>query len=55
MVVFLFNIVIYVFFIVISMYFYFMFMYLHRASWHSSATLTEVSPCFSSVIREMPG
>ena len=21
-------------------------MYLHRASWHSSATLTEVSPCF---------
>jgi len=23
-----------------------MFMYLHRASWHSSATLTEVFPCF---------
>ena len=21
-------------------------MYLHRASWHSSASLTEVSPCF---------
>ena len=21
-------------------------MYLHRASWHSSATLTEVFPCF---------
>jgi len=29
-----------------SMYSYCMFMYLHRASWHSSATLTEVSPCF---------
>jgi len=23
-----------------------MFVYLHRASWHSSATLTEVFPCF---------
>jgi hypothetical protein len=23
-----------------------MFMYLHRASWHSSATLTDVFPCF---------
>jgi hypothetical protein len=23
-----------------------MFMYLYRASWHSSATLTEVFPCF---------
>jgi len=23
-----------------------MFMYLHRASWHSSATLTEAFPCF---------
>jgi hypothetical protein len=23
-----------------------MFMYLHRASWHSSSTLTEVFPCF---------
>jgi hypothetical protein len=30
-------------------------MYLHRASWHSSATLTEVYPCFSSVVRQMPG
>jgi len=29
-----------------SMSSYCMFMYLHRASWHSSATLTEVSPCF---------
>jgi len=33
-------------FIVISMYFYCVFMCLHRASWHSSATLTEVFPCF---------
>jgi hypothetical protein len=29
-----------------SMYFYCMFIYLHRASWHSSATLTKVFPCF---------
>jgi hypothetical protein len=29
-----------------SMYPYCMFMYLHRASWHSSATLTEAFPCF---------
>jgi hypothetical protein len=29
-----------------SMYSYCMFMYLKRASWHSSATLTEVLPCF---------
>ena len=29
-----------------SMYSYFMFMYLHRASWHSSTTLTEGFPCF---------
>jgi len=27
-------------------YSYCMFMYLHRASWHYSATLTEVFPCF---------
>ena len=33
-------------FIVMSMYSYCMFMYLHRASWHSSATLTEGFPCF---------
>jgi hypothetical protein len=33
-------------FIVMSMYSYCMFMYLHRASWHSSATPTEVFPCF---------
>jgi len=29
-----------------STYSYCMFMYLHRATWHSSATLTEVFPCF---------
>jgi len=29
-----------------SMYSYCMFMYLQRASWHSSATLTEVFQCF---------
>ena len=38
-----------------SVYSYCMFVYLHRASWHSSATLTEVSPCFSSVVRQIPG
>ena len=28
----------------------------HRAIWHSSATLTEVFPCFfTSVVRQMPG
>ena len=31
---------------IICMYSYCMFMYLHRASWHSSATLTEDFPCF---------
>ena len=46
MVVFLFNTLIYVFFIVMSVYSYCMFMYLHRASWHSLATMTEVFPCF---------
>ena len=30
-----------------SIYSYCMFMYLHRASWHSSATLTDVFPYFS--------
>ena len=29
-----------------SMYSYCIFMYLHRANWHSSATLNEVFPCF---------
>jgi len=37
--------VIYVF--VLFMYSYCMFMYLQRASWHYSATLTEVFQCFS--------
>jgi hypothetical protein len=62
MVVFLFNTVIYVFLLlclIVRLCTYFMlnifivclrihcmFMYLHRASWHSSATLTEVFPCF---------
>jgi hypothetical protein len=35
----------YIFF-VMSMYSYCMFTYLHCASWHTSATLTEVSLCF---------
>ena len=34
------------FFLIMSTYSYCMFMYLHRANWHSSATLTEVFPCF---------
>jgi hypothetical protein len=33
-------------FIAMSVYSYCMFMYLNRASWHSSATLTEIFPCF---------
>ena len=32
--------------IFVVMYSYFMFMYLNRDSWRSSATLTEVFPCF---------
>jgi hypothetical protein len=28
------------------LYSYHMFMYIRRASWHSSATLTEIFPCF---------
>jgi hypothetical protein len=44
MVVFLFNTVIYVF-LLLFMYSYCMFMYLHRASWHSSTSPTEVFPC----------
>jgi hypothetical protein len=27
-------------------YVFLLFIYLHRASWHSSATLTDVFPCF---------
>jgi hypothetical protein len=45
-VVFLFNTVIHVFLRYVLLYSYCMFMYLHRISWHSSATLTEVFPCF---------
>jgi len=30
-------------------------LFLSRASWHSSATLTEVLGAFSSVVRQMPG
>jgi hypothetical protein len=33
-------------FIAMSMYSFCIFMDLHRASWHSSVTLTEVFPCF---------
>jgi magnesium-transporting ATPase (P-type) len=36
----------YIILIVMPIYSYCMFMYLHLASWHSSATLTEVFPCF---------
>ena len=61
MVVFLFNTVVYVFlllylllyvydlvyvFVLLYIYVLFMFMYLHSINWHSSATLTEVFPCF---------
>jgi len=38
-----------------SMYCYRMFMYLHRACWHSSATLSEVFPRFFSVVTQIPG
>jgi hypothetical protein len=39
-----------------SMYSYCMFMYLHRASWHSSATLRlRFFRAFSSVLRQRPG
>ena len=34
------------YFIVMSMYSYCVFMHFHCASWHSSATLTEVFLCF---------
>jgi hypothetical protein len=49
MVVFLYNTVIYVFLLlclIVCLRIHCMLMYLHRASWHSSATLTEVFPCF---------
>ena len=28
--------------------------FIHRANWHSSATLTGVFPCFFSAVRQMP-
>jgi hypothetical protein len=46
MVVLLFNTVMYVFLLLCLCILIVCFMYLHRASWHSSATLTEVFPCF---------
>ena len=47
MVVFLFNAVIYVFLLLyLRILIVCLCMYLHRASWHSSANLTEVFPCF---------
>jgi hypothetical protein len=36
----------YVYVLFLSIYSYCLFMYLHRTSWHSPATLTEVFPCF---------
>jgi hypothetical protein len=27
----------------------------HRTNWHSSATLTEIFPCFSSLVKQIPG
>ena len=54
----LFNFVSYVFlllclYILIVMYVLFCIFCFHRANWHSSATLTEVFPWFSSVVRQM--
>ena len=42
-------------YIVIVMYVLFCIFCFHPASWHSSATLTEVFRAFSSVVRQMPG
>jgi hypothetical protein len=36
----------YVYVFIVCLCIHCMFMYLHRASWHSSPTLTEVFPCF---------
>ena len=41
--------------ILIVMYALFCIFCFHRASWHSSATLTEFFYAFSSVVRQMPG
>ena len=55
-----FNFVSYVFLwlclcILIVVYVLFCTFCFHRANWHSSATLTEVFLCFSSVVRQMRG
>jgi hypothetical protein len=39
-------VLLYVYVSTVCLCIYCMFMYLHRASWHSSATLSEVFPCF---------
>jgi hypothetical protein len=39
-------VLLYVYVSTVCLCIYCMFMYLHRTSWHSSATLTEVFPCF---------
>ena len=46
MAVYLFNIVIYVFLLLCICILIVRLLYFHRASWHSSATLIEVFPCF---------
>jgi hypothetical protein len=55
----LFNFVSYIFlllclYILIVMYVLFCIFCFHRTNWQSSATLSEVFPCFSSVLRQMP-
>ena len=56
----LFNFVNYVFLllclcILTVMYVLFRIVCFHPVNWHSSVTLTENFPCFSSVVRQMPG
>jgi len=56
----LFNFVSYVFLllcwrILIVIYVLFCIFRFHRTNWHSSATMTEAFPCFSLVLRQMPG
>ena len=56
----LFNFVNYVFlflclYILIVMFVLFCIFCFHCANCHSSATLTEIFPCFSSVVRQIPG
>ena len=40
--------------IFIVMYVLFCMFCFHRTNWHTSAALTEVFPCFSSIVRQMP-